>query len=73
MPMREKNKRKSRYVRTYSKYCAILYYTVSSTVVPPLRDHLQIQRNLVSKRKWSSKGGFIVCTASASVQGNSGL
>ena len=43
------------------------------TVVPLLRDHLQIQRNLVSEKRWSSKGGFIVCTVSASVQGNSGL
>ena len=38
-----------------------------------LRDHLQIQRNLVSEKRWSSKGGFMVCTVSASVQGNSGL
>ena len=43
------------------------------TVVPLLRDHLQIQRNLVSEKRWSSKGGFIVCTVSAFVQGNSGL
>ena len=43
------------------------------TVVPLLRDHLQIQHNLVSEKRWSSKGGFIVCTVSASVQGNSGL
>ena len=43
------------------------------TVDPLLRDHLQIQRNLVSEKRWSSKGGFIVCTVSASVQGNSGL
>ena len=44
-----------------------------TTVVPLLRDHLQIQHNLVSEKRWSSKGGFIVCTVSASVQGNSGL
>ena len=43
------------------------------TVVPLLRDHLQIQRNLVSEKRWSSKGRFIVCTISAFVQGNSGL
>ena len=43
------------------------------TVVPLLRDHLQIQHNLVSEKRWSSKGGFNVCTVSASVQGNSGL
>ena len=42
-------------------------------VVPLLRDYLQIQCNLVSDKRWSSKGGFIVCTVSASVQGNSGL
>ena len=44
-----------------------------ATVVPLLRDYLQIQRNLVSEKRWSSKGGFIVCTLSAFVQGNSGL
>ena len=43
------------------------------TVVPLLRNHLQIQCNLVSEKRWSSKGGFMVCTVSASVQGNSGL
>ena len=50
--------------------CSKLDY---GTVVPLLRDHLQIQPNLVSKRRWSSKRGFIVYTISASVQGNSGL
>ena len=43
------------------------------TAVPLLRDHLQIQRNLVSEKRWSSKGGFIVYMVSASVQDNSGL
>ena len=47
--------------------------SVIYTAVPLLRDHLQIRRNLVSEKRWSSKGGFIVCTVSASVQGNSGL
>ena len=46
---------------------------VCSIVVPLLRDHLQIQCNLVPKRRWASKGGFIVCTVRASVQGFSGL
>ena len=53
-------------------YTAEIEYD-DNTVVPLLRDHLQIQRNLVSEKRWSSKGGFIVCTVSASVQGNSGL
>ena len=53
-------------------YLKTKYYR-RTTVVPLLRDHLQIQRNLVSEKRWSSKGGFIVCTVSAFVQGNSGL
>ena len=51
----------------------VVYGRVGKSVVPLLRDHLQIQHNLVSEKRWSSKGGFIVCTVSASVQGNSGL
>ena len=53
-------------------YLKTKYYR-RTTVDPLLRDHLQIQRNFVSEKRWSSKGGFIVCTVSASVQGNSGL
>ena len=50
-----------------------LVINATATEVPLLRDHLQIKHNLVSEKRWSSKGGFIVCTVSASVQGNSGL
>ena len=51
----------------------VLQCKISNTVVPLLRDHLQIRCNLVSEKRWSSKGGFIVCMISASVQGNGGL
>ena len=57
----------------YTVYTMVHTVVYTSTVVPLLRDHLQIQRNLVSEKRWFSKGGFIVCTVSVSMQGNSGL